>query len=98
MLAQMPARLFAEWQAYFQVEPWGEERADLRAGIVAATVANPWRKEGSEPFKPEDFMPKFGRQEEEPEDWRTMLEALRMLTGGLSAEPSGDEMPETDEE
>jgi hypothetical protein len=30
----------AEWAAYYQCEPFGEERADLRAGIVASVIAN----------------------------------------------------------
>ena len=53
------SRQFAEWQAYYQVEPWGEERADLRAGIVASTIANVNRGKGQKPFKPSDFMPDF---------------------------------------
>jgi hypothetical protein len=31
---------FQEWCLYYQIEPWGEDRADLRAGIVASTLAN----------------------------------------------------------
>ena len=31
---------FQEWCLYYQIEPWGEDRADLRAGIVASTLHN----------------------------------------------------------
>lgn len=31
---------FAEWQAYAMLEPFGGERDDERAGVVAATMAN----------------------------------------------------------
>ncbi len=53
-----------EWLAYYQLEPWGEERADLRAGIVASTIANfrPFRKRKSKSFKPKHFMPTFRRR------------------------------------
>lgn len=39
------------------LEPWGERPAHLRAGIVAATIANVNRSKKSRTFKPEDFMP-----------------------------------------
>jgi len=46
--------------AYAAIEPFGEERADLRAGIIAATVANCLsRKKGKPAFKVDQFMPKF---------------------------------------
>jgi hypothetical protein len=49
------------WRAYAQIEPFGEERSDLRAGIVASVIANVNRdpKKGKA-FNPQDFMPKFG--------------------------------------
>ncbi len=31
---------FAEWQAYAMLEPFGGERDDERAGVIAATLAN----------------------------------------------------------
>ena len=43
------------------MDPFGDERADLRAGIVAATVANVNRAKGK-PLSPSDFMPDFGQK------------------------------------
>lgn len=78
MLAQMTSRQFAEWQAYYRLEPWGEERADLRSGIIAATFANAHRAKGAKPAKAEDFMPDFdGRRKQ-----RNMMEAFRLATSG----------------
>ena len=57
---------FQEWCGYYQIEPWGEDRADLRAGIVASTIANyagKLRAEGAEPAIPADFMPYLVRPE-----------------------------------
>lgn len=64
LLARVSSRELSEWLAYSQVEPWGEERADLRAGIVASTVANTARnaKKRRKPFRPEEFMPTFERK------------------------------------
>lgn len=49
------------WMSYYECEPWGEDRADLRAGIIASTVANSYRSRGPV-LKPGDFMPQFGKQ------------------------------------
>lgn len=53
---------------YAEIEPFGEWRADLRAGIIASTVANGNRdpKKQKKPFRPEDFMYEFGKRNEEP--------------------------------
>lgn len=51
--------------AYYGVEPWGEERADLRMGILASTMANLWSSKTSRPSKPKDFMPDFGAHEKQ---------------------------------
>ena len=66
MLTRMSSRELSEWMAYATLEPFGEERADLRAGIVASTVANVHRGKGDKPIPPTDFLPKFW--EEEPDD------------------------------
>ena len=34
MLEAMPCSLFAEWQAYYNVAPWGEERDALHMAIA----------------------------------------------------------------
>lgn len=65
LLSRMTSRDVAEWKAYFSIEPFGEERADLRMGILASLIANVNRdkKRKSEPFVPADFMPGFGDEE-----------------------------------
>ena len=52
-------REFRDWQIYYQIEPWGEERADLRTGILASLIANIHRRKGSARLLPRDFMPDF---------------------------------------
>jgi hypothetical protein len=65
MLAQMDSAELTEWQAYYGLEPFGQERADLRAGIISATVANAMTTREGRSFEPRDFMPVFDRQERE---------------------------------
>lgn len=59
MMEEITWSQLLEWQAYYAIEPWGEERADLRAGIVASTMGNLWSKRR---VSPRDFMPDFGRR------------------------------------
>jgi hypothetical protein len=77
----MSSREFAEWVQYYQLEPFGEPRADLRSGIVASTVANSARdpKKKPTPFKPDDFMIQFEQKQERQKDWRTMLAQVEMI-------------------
>ena len=57
---EMSSNELNDWMAYAQIEPFGLERGDLQAGIVAATVANVNRdRHRQRAFKPGDFMPDF---------------------------------------
>ena len=80
----MSAREFAEWQAYFRIEPFGEGMADLRAGIVASVIANVNRdaKKRSQPYEPLDFMPhakldEKRRQLAKPQSAKEVRKAIR---------------------
>lgn len=44
MLRRMDAQELNEWMAYEQIEPFGEERADLRSGISTAAIVNTLRQ------------------------------------------------------
>lgn len=56
MLRRITAAQFREWLAYFELEPFGPAREDLRAGAIAAAVYNSslGRKKGSRAIKPSD--------------------------------------------
>jgi hypothetical protein len=66
MLDGMSADQFVGWLAYTTIEPFGEERDDLRSAIIASTVANSQRAKGKA-FTVDDFMPVFNKPEK---DWR----------------------------
>jgi hypothetical protein len=76
MLRRMTARQFAEWCAFYGLDPFGEQRADLRAGIVAATMNNRWRNKNENPSKPADFMPYHRQAEQTPEEIQRTLRGI----------------------
>lgn len=51
---------FVEWLAYSRLEPFGEERDDLRAAMIACTVANSMRSR-KRAYKVDDFMFDFDK-------------------------------------
>jgi hypothetical protein len=58
MLTRISSLELSEWRVYAQLYGLRRERADLRSGIIAATLANIHRKKGGKRFAPSDFMPK----------------------------------------
>jgi hypothetical protein len=77
LLATTSSRELCEYMALYELDPWGEERADMRAGIVAATVANVFRGKNTKPLTPSDFMPRFGpRVRESAALMKTKLKAF----------------------
>lgn len=85
---RMPYRILREWQEYAILEPFGEERADLRAAIVATVIANVFRGKKQRPFKLSDFMPKFGgaaaaeRRQPTPQQLTAKVFWINRILGG----------------
>lgn len=53
----MTSREFADWRAFMRTEAIGDERADLRMGILASISLAPHMKKGKSPPPPHKFMP-----------------------------------------
>lgn len=55
---RMSSRELSEWMAYAAIEPFGEERADLRQALTTAAVHNLHQAQVKRPkwAKPEDYM------------------------------------------
>jgi hypothetical protein len=68
VLAELSGDELAEWQAYYALEPWGDEwkRTALVAMLIAETHRNPDERE--EPFELDEFMPRFESSEDERGD------------------------------
>lgn len=97
LLSQMSWEQFRGWLAYSQIEPFGEERGDLRAGIVASVIANVNRdpKKGKA-FQAKDFMPRFGEDESssvrssrrpvtDADEWKRNMNKARLFAQALAA-------------
>lgn len=78
---QVTAWQVMRWAEYGQCEPWGEERADLRAGIIAATMANTVRNKSHRPYRPADFMARFEKKpDQDPAEMKaTIMAYLRQV-------------------
>lgn len=63
--ATLSYREFMEWCLYFEIEPWGEIRADMRSGIVAASIHNVYAEwvGKDKRFSAAEFMPYLEKPE-----------------------------------
>ncbi len=78
----MSSAEFAEWLAYYRLEPFGEERADARSALLAALIANLYRnpKRRREPYQISDFMPHFEAHEaDEKPAWQRIMEKMNIV-------------------
>jgi hypothetical protein len=56
LLARISSAEFTEWMAFDAIDPFGEQRADLRTGIIAAVTANHSFAPPREQRRPSDYM------------------------------------------
>ena len=56
MLDEMSSMEFAEWNAYFQVEPFGNVLQDVHFATLESLIANANRAKGKSPVHPKKFM------------------------------------------
>lgn len=92
MEGRLAERELAEWMAYARIEPWGEERADLRMAILAAAVANfsQWKRRDGKPWQPSEFLPRLGRHPDEQEiDHRSVAEGIKAMFEAIDVKPAG---------
>lgn len=58
LLDEISSKELTQWFAYYSIEPFDDQRGDIRSAIVAATVANVApRKKGGRSYHPRDFLP-----------------------------------------
>lgn len=98
LLTRMSSRELSEWQQFYAVEPFGEERADIRSAISAAAIVTSLRGLGGvkRPVKAEAFMPFHGAWDEGAEP-KSLVEKIRenplfqSRPGKQKARPDGDD-------
>lgn len=87
----MSSREFARWKAFDRLEPIGEQRADIRAALIAQTVANALGA-GKKPFKLSDFLLQFEADDEESRSARLLdkVRGINRIFGGREAQPPAE--------
>lgn len=65
----------------WRIDPWGEERGDLRIAVLTSLMANVNRdsKKRSQPFKPRDFLIYRDHEADEIDDQRKLAKAFAAL-------------------
>jgi hypothetical protein len=88
LLEEMSAETWVLWQLYYDLDPWGEERADLRSGMIAAVIAetNRDKKKRRKPYAPKEFMPQFDRPPPKPQTPEEQAAILRMWVQALGGD------------
>ncbi len=79
LLLTMSAKELTEWMAFSTIEPFGEERADFRAGSIVHAVVSPHLKKGKK-LTLKDCMLNF-----EPKKKQTASEIEQLLKSFVKA-------------
>ena len=67
LYSRLSAVDLAEWEAFYRIEPWGPERGDMQAGIVASAVAAYSLRPPRRLYRPDEYIMEFGKREEDVE-------------------------------
>lgn len=70
---RISSREFIEYLAYFRLNPFGEERADLRMAISTATIANRLAGSKKDLIKPQDLMIDFSKTAQTEEEKKNVF-------------------------
>lgn len=87
MLQGMTVHEFRRWRAYYDLEPFGEERADFRAASIVQTLVAIHRKRGTKVKPIRDFVLKWGDDAAGAgrKTWQQMKAIGAMIAGKTSA-------------
>lgn len=88
MLEQMSLRQFREWRAFADLEPFGEERADIRTAHIVQTILNMNRdrKKHPTPISLSECVLKFGEEERQKpaKTWQQMKQIGQMVAAAFN--------------
>lgn len=91
MLAKITWREFLEWVTFFELEPFDQEREDLRAASICAAVANSVRNHKKRPkaFVPADFVLSFGDHKRPKQTWQEQKQIGQMMAAMFNRRAKG---------
>jgi hypothetical protein len=77
LLKTIDAKELEEWKAFYNIEPFGEERQDIRAAMICCTLANVNRGKNQTAYKISDFLLRFDpKPEQTPEEMKAILKCI----------------------
>lgn len=91
MLREITWEHFCEWRAYDELEPLGDDRADIRTAHIVQTLVNLHRGKNREPYKLSEFVLPFGdykRPVPQQQSWQVMKQMLGMYFGVGNDDPN----------
>lgn len=81
----LTAKQFMEWEHYAALEPFSELRDDYRIASIVQMLANVNRGSKQKAYQLQDFLLKFGEQEEQQGNTREMqIAAIRAVAMAYS--------------
>lgn len=78
MARSLTAKQLLEWEAYEDLEPFGELRQDYRIASIVTMLANINRGKGKKAYTLEDFVVKFGEQEKKKQTWKEQANIMKL--------------------
>jgi len=88
MLRRHTAKWFRGWEMYYELEPFGELRADYRAASIVQMLYNINRGKGQKALPLKDFVLKFEEEPKRKQSWQEQAAMLRLLAAAYSTETS----------
>lgn len=84
LLQELNAEQLADWEAYFTLDPFGNDRDDLRIAQLCCLFANANRDSKKHPraYKLDEFMFDFGKQYKETK--QQSMEDMKQILRGLT--------------
>jgi len=79
MLRGMSSQQMAEWMAYARIEPFGDQRADMRAALICCAAVTPYAKKGHLPRLSDWMLSSESEQENDDADEKAMLGPREMM-------------------
>ena len=68
MLSGLTSKEYAEWKAYYALNPFGEKRKDMRMARLCFIMASAWRGKNSPSITEDEFMFNFDGKHEMTEE------------------------------
>lgn len=82
MLDELTSLEFAEWSAYFQVEPFGNVLQDVHFATLESLFANANRAKGQAPMQPKKFRLSQPSEKANAQDLWSRLKSWALLEKG----------------